>query len=90
MTNIPYREAIGSLMYLMIGSRPDIAYSVSIVSRYTEKPTIQHWNAVKQIFRYVKGSSDIYIRYGGPSSTITISPTITSTNSVITAYYNAD
>ena len=36
MVNVPYREAVGSLMYLMIGSRPDIAYAVSLISRYME------------------------------------------------------
>ena len=36
VTNVPYREAVGSLMYLMIGSRPDLAFAVSNVSRYME------------------------------------------------------
>ena len=86
MTNIPYREAVGSLMYLTIGSRPDIAYSVSNVSRYMEKPSIENWNAVKQIFRYIKGSSDICIRYGNSSS----SSSASFANTVITAYCDAD
>ena len=86
MNNIPYREAVGSLIYLMIGSRLDIAYSVSNVSRYMEKPSIEHWNAVKQIFRYIKGSSDICIRYGNSSS----SSTTSFANNAITAYCDAD
>ena len=51
MISVPYREAVGSLMYLVIGSRPDIAHSVSNVSRHMENPSIEHWNTVKQIFR---------------------------------------
>ena len=49
MINVPYRVAVGSLMYLMIGIRPDIAFSVSIFSRYIERSTIQHRNCIKKI-----------------------------------------
>ena len=63
MLQIPYREAVGSLMYLMIGSRPDIAYSVSLVSRFMEDPGLSHWKSVKQIFKYIKGTKDLYIEY---------------------------
>ena len=81
MIDVPYREAVGSLMYLMIGPRPDIAFSVSMVSRYIEAPTIQHWNCVQQIFRYIRGTPNININYGHPSPTST---------SVITSYCDAD
>ena len=63
MLQIPYREAVGSLMYLMIGSRPDIAYSVSLVSRFMEDPGLSHWKSVKQIFKYIKGTKDLFIEY---------------------------
>lgn len=58
--NYPYRQLVGSLMYLAIGTRPDIAYAVSNVSRYLEKPTQVHVNAAKRILRYIKGT----IRHG--------------------------
>lgn len=48
-----YRSIIGGLRYL-VHTRPDIAYSVGVVSRYMERPTVLHYNAVKQIIRYVK------------------------------------
>jgi hypothetical protein len=47
-----YRSVIGSLRYL-VNTRPDIAYSVGIVSRYMEDPRGSHWAAVKQILRYL-------------------------------------
>ena len=57
--NVPYREAIGSLMYLMIGSRPGIACAVGKLARFCENPKWKHWMAVKRVRRYVKGTSDI-------------------------------
>jgi len=63
----PYRSAIGSLMYLMICTRPDIAYAVGKLSRYCENPTQAHWSAVKRIFRYIKGTqnSGLTLRLSG-------------------------
>jgi hypothetical protein len=52
-----YRSIVGSLRYL-IHTRPDIAHSVGIVSRFMEKPTTEHLAAVKQVLRYVKGTLD--------------------------------
>ena len=63
MACIPYREAVGSLMYLMIGSRPDIAYVVSNVSRFMEYPGQQHWNSVKYIFRYLRSISKVWFTF---------------------------
>lgn len=61
----PYREAIGSLMYLMIGSRPDIAYAVGKLARFCEQPKWKHWVAVKRVLRYVNGTSDMGLCYNG-------------------------
>jgi hypothetical protein len=58
--NVPYREAVGSLMYLMTCTRPDLATSVSMVSSYLEAPRVHHWATVKRIFRYVSKT----INYG--------------------------
>lgn len=54
-SKFPYREAVGSLMYLAIATRPDLSYAVGCVSRYLEKPSSEHINAVKRILRYLKG-----------------------------------
>jgi hypothetical protein len=57
-----YRSVIGSLRYL-VNTRPDIAYSVGIVSRYMETPRTSHWAAVKQILRYLAGTVNYGCRY---------------------------
>ena len=56
MCNIPYCEAVGSLMYAALGTCPDIAFAVQTVSCFSTKPGPAHWEAVKHIFRYLKGS----------------------------------
>lgn len=53
-----YRSIIGSLRYL-VNTRPDLAYSVGVVSRYMEAPTTAHMSAVKQILRYIRGTLDV-------------------------------
>jgi transposase InsO family protein len=63
MKNIPFREAIGSLMYLMVSTRPDICFAVGKLSRYLDQPTIFHWNAVKKLIRYLKGTLNYGIVY---------------------------
>jgi hypothetical protein len=57
-----YRKVIGSLRYLL-HTRPDLAFSVGIASRFMEKPTELHMNAVKQILRYLKGTIDLGLVY---------------------------
>ena len=61
--SVPYREAVGSLLYLATCTRPDISYAVSVVSQSLSKPTRTHWEKVKRIFRYLKGTSELGILY---------------------------
>jgi hypothetical protein len=61
--NVPYREAVGSLMYLMTCTRPDLATAVSMVSRFLSAPRVNHWTAVKRIFRYVAKTSNLGLRF---------------------------
>jgi hypothetical protein len=65
MKNIPYREAVGSLMYAVMGTRPDIAFATSTVAQFLENPGWAHWEAVKKIFRYLKGTRGLSLVYGG-------------------------
>ena len=65
MHNIPYQEAVGSLMYASLGTHPDITYAVQMVSRFSKSPGPAHWEAVKQIFCYLKGTEDFWLTYGG-------------------------
>ena len=56
---VPYASAVGSIMYAMIGTRPDLAYDICLVSRYMARPGNIHWEAVKWILRYMRGSQDL-------------------------------
>ena len=58
MSRVPYSSAVGSLMYAMVCSRPDLSYAVSAVSRYMANPGKEHWKAVQWIFRYLRNSTD--------------------------------
>ena len=59
-----YRSAVGSLMYLMVSTRPDLAYAVGTVSKYVEVPSPDHVGAVKRILRYVRGTSNHALHLG--------------------------
>ena len=65
MRNVPYREAVGSLMYAAMGTRPDIAFATSTVAQFNDNPGWAHWEAVKRIYRYLKGTRDLVLTYGG-------------------------
>jgi hypothetical protein len=60
-----YREIVGSLMYLLTGTRPDIAYAVQTVSRFLNNPGHAHMEAAKRILRYVRGTANYGIVYNG-------------------------
>jgi hypothetical protein len=65
MSKIPYASAVGSLMYAMVCTHPDIAHSVGVVSRFLANPGKEHWNAVKWILRYIRGSIDYCLCFQG-------------------------
>ncbi|KAL9818308.1 putative RNA-directed DNA polymerase [Arabidopsis thaliana] len=56
---VPYSSAVGSVMYAMIGTIPDVAYAMGLVSRFMSRPGEMHWEAVKWLLRYLKGSRDL-------------------------------
>ncbi|RDY00405.1 hypothetical protein CR513_16426, partial [Mucuna pruriens] len=53
MSKVPYASTMGSLMYAMVCTRPDIAHVVGTVSRFLSNPGREHWNVVKWILRYL-------------------------------------
>lgn len=64
MCDVPYRSAIGSLLFLTMITRPDISFAVNLLSRYCENPGASHWGAVKRIFRYIRGTTNFKLTYG--------------------------
>jgi hypothetical protein len=72
MLGVPYREAIGNLMYLSVRSRPDIAVSVGILAKHVQNPRPIHWEAVKRIFRYLKGTVNNGLVVSGNNMRLTV------------------
>ncbi|GFY01843.1 retrovirus-related Pol polyprotein from transposon TNT 1-94 [Trichonephila clavipes] len=66
--DVPYREAVGSLMFLAIVTRPDIAYAVGVLSQVLDKPQQIHWTMVKRILKYLNGTKKYGIMYLSVSS----------------------
>jgi hypothetical protein len=65
MSKIPYASAIGSIMYAMICTRPDVSYALSVASRYQANPGESHWTLVKNILKYLRRTKDVFLIYGG-------------------------
>ena len=63
MSHIPYANAVGSLMYAMISTRPDISHAVGVVSRYMANPGKEHWAAVKWVLQYLRGINNYCITF---------------------------
>ena len=64
MSKIPYASIIGSLMYAMLCTRPDIAHAVSVTSRYQSNPDEEHWTSMKCILKYLRRTKDMFLVFG--------------------------
>jgi hypothetical protein len=64
MTRVPYSSVVGSLMYAMVCTRPDIAHAVGVVRRYMNNPGKEYWEAVKWILRYLRGTANHALCFG--------------------------
>ncbi|MBW0500502.1 hypothetical protein O181_040217 [Austropuccinia psidii MF-1] len=58
-----YQQAIGSLNYLVQHSRPDIMYTVNVLSRFSTRPNLKHWTALKHLMRYLEGTLNLSLVY---------------------------
>ena len=65
MFRVPYASTLGSLMFAMICTRPNIVQAVGAVSRYMMNPGREYWIAVKRILRYIRGTSNVALCYRG-------------------------
>jgi hypothetical protein len=72
MSKVPYASAVGCLMYAMVCTRLDLAHAMSVVSKYMANPGKQHWNAIKWIFRYLKGTTDYGITFVRQKSDLSV------------------
>jgi hypothetical protein len=65
MANTPYASAIGSIMYAMLSTRPDVALALSLTRRFQSNLGVSHWKAVKGILKYLWNTKDMVLVYGG-------------------------
>ncbi|KAG8482959.1 hypothetical protein CXB51_022006 [Gossypium anomalum] len=65
MSKIPYASTIGSIMYAMLCTRPDVSYALSMTSKYQVDPVKGHWTTVKNIHKYLRRTKDTFLIYGG-------------------------
>jgi len=62
-----YQKAIGSILYATLGTRPDITYATSVLRRYAAQPSTRHWEAVKHLLQYLRGTSEYKLKIYDPS-----------------------
>ena len=65
MSRVPFASVVGSLMYVIMCTCPDMCFTIGLVSRYQSNPGQEHWRAVKRIMRYLKGTMDYCLVYQG-------------------------
>lgn len=70
MLNFPYINAVGAIAYLAVATRPDLAYAVGVLARFSSNPGIEHKGALKHLLRYIKGTLDYGLVYTKPTSPI--------------------
>ena len=68
MSDIPYASAIGSIMYAMLCTRPDVSLAISMAGRFQSNPGMDHCTAVKNILKYLKRTKDMFLVYEVPKS----------------------
>ena len=64
MSKIPYASAIGSIMYAMLCTKPDVSFALSVTSRFQSIYGEEHWAAVKNILKYLRRTKDLFLVYG--------------------------
>ena len=80
-TDAPYRQVLGSLMYAMVSTRPDLSYAVSNLAQFMSNPGPDHWKALKTVLRYIKGTLHYGLLFKGDSG---------SSSSTLLGYSDSD
>nr|GFC71211.1 retrotransposon protein, putative, Ty1-copia subclass [Tanacetum cinerariifolium] len=65
MQNVPYASAVGSIMYAVRCTRPDVAFAQTVTSRFQQNPGDLHWTTVKNILKYLRNTKDMFLVYEG-------------------------
>ena len=68
MSCVPYASVVGSLMYDMVCTRPNLAQAISLVSKYMGRLRKEHWQTIKRIPMYLQGTTNIGLIYQGDTS----------------------
>ena len=64
---VPYISVIDALMYLANCIRPNIAFSINLLARNSSAPTQRHWNSIRHILRYLRGTTNMSLFYSRES-----------------------
>nr|GEU60626.1 hypothetical protein [Tanacetum cinerariifolium] len=86
MQNIPYALAVGSIMYVVRCTRPDVAFAQYITSQFQQNPGDAHWTAVKNILKYLRNTKDMFLVYGGAVDWKSTKQSIFATSSTYADY----
>ena len=85
MEKIPHASAIGSIMYAMLCTKPDMAFALSVMSRFQANPCESHWEAMKCILKYLRRTKDLFLIYGerSLSSRVTLTRVFSQTQMIV-------
>ena len=72
MQKIPYSSAMGSIIYAMLCTRPNVSCALSLTSRYQSDPGEEHWIAVKNILKYLRRTKELFLIYGGQEDELVV------------------
>ena len=64
MRGIPYAEAIGSVLWPVVVSQPDVAFAVSTLSQFIQNPRPTHWEALKHVIVFLGSTKDLWLTFG--------------------------
>ena len=70
MQGVPYSEAISSMLWPVVVSRPDATYTVGILSQYIQNPGPAHWEGLKRVINYLGSTKNLWLTFGGQKETL--------------------